>query len=80
MSDSGRGVAARMNDKFKIVFTSAEPMLQLSGPMETQDELEAVREALAVLREWLPAARTQDERENRPQIGENSPSWALKSG
>lgn len=51
-------ISQRLPDNFKFVFTqvSSESLLQLSGPITTQDELDAVTEALLVMREWLAAS------------------------
>ena len=51
-----RSIAERMNDNFKVVATcsSNATTLHLSGPLETQDEMDALTEALAIMREWLP--------------------------
>lgn len=55
-------VCRRLNPKFKIVYTGAaeESLLQLSGPLETQDELDALVEALAIMRDWLSDAPTPE--------------------
>lgn len=51
-----KSVAERMHKDFKIVFTSGPDTarLQVSGPISTQDELDAVTAALVVMRDWLP--------------------------
>lgn len=53
-----RALSERLPDKFKFVFTqdSTENLLQISGPITTRDELDAVTEVLSVMRGWLPAA------------------------
>lgn len=56
---SGKSVSARMNDRFKVVCRCAleETAIHLSGPLETQDELDALVQALGVMRSWLPAQK-----------------------
>jgi hypothetical protein len=60
---SGRSVAGRLNRDFKVVCScsGSTTRLQLSGPIETQDELDAVVQALNVMREWLPEEAAEAE-------------------
>jgi hypothetical protein len=52
---NNRSIAARLNPNFKIASTStaSTTILQLSGPLETQDELDALVQTLGFMREWL---------------------------
>lgn len=57
-----KSVSERLNPQFKFVFqgNAETALLQVSGPMETTDQLDAVVSALAVMRDWLPARSDRD--------------------
>ena len=50
-----QSISARLPKDFKFVLTANvdTSLLQLSGPIKTQDELDAIVTALGVMREWL---------------------------
>lgn len=59
-------ISERLNPSFKMVLrqTNAEDAtLYLSGPLETQDELDALTSALVIMRDWLTPAALNNERE-----------------
>lgn len=56
---SRKSTSERLSKDFKIVSTSDSEgtLLQLSGPIETQDQLDAVVSILGAMREWLSCDR-----------------------
>jgi hypothetical protein len=51
-----KSISARLNDEFKFVYSGPADAasIQVSGPMATRGQLDAVVEALNVMRDWLP--------------------------